>query len=629
MRISTITIKNFRSLRDVTIGFEDVTTFVGPNGTGKSTVLRALDWFFNGTKDGDLTEVDCSHGFQDQNIIVEVTFDRLSDTDRAELAKYATEGVDAFTAWKIRDASTGREYTSANAKGYAPFAAIRETGGATDKRKLYGELRTAEPGLGLPAVSSGAAVDEAMNAWEATHADQLTEAPEGLQTNFFGFNSNGKMSGLFDYVLVTADLRANEEALDNRGSIIGRILEKTVDRTLADDAIGKIVEDSRAAQQKVYDDAFKGQLAAMTSSLNEVVDRYSPGRRLKVRPSEVELRAPKTTFQVSILEAERETSVDRQGHGFQRTLLISALQLLAQSGAAGDGGVICLAIEEPELFQHPIQAQAFAKVLRSLAEDATQGVQVVYATHSPYFLEARKFSQVRRLVRADSALPDVTVHSSSVERVKGLLEGHVDDATVDRQLDGTISNRLPVAIFANTVLLVEGTTEEAVIQGVADRTSVGRLESLGISVVSVGGKSNIVLTHAILVSLGIPTHCLFDGDGGFEARSVAQGKDAAAIAQERANHALSNRKLLKYFGLTGTDFPAELEADDLTIVADTLEELLDTWPEWKLACAKLEDEAKIDLRKNNASYRQATLEAAGSPCELLVRLIDKLTTSSG
>jgi putative ATP-dependent endonuclease of OLD family len=55
-----------------------------------------------------------------------------------------------------------------------------------------------------------------MTTWEASHTDQLVDAPESLQTNFFGFNSGGKMSGLFDFVLVTADLRASEESIDGK-----------------------------------------------------------------------------------------------------------------------------------------------------------------------------------------------------------------------------------------------------------------------------------------------------------------------------------------------------------------------------------------------------------------------------
>lgn len=115
-----------------------------------------------------------------------------------------------------------------------------------------------------------------MTAWEASHTELLHEALESLQTNFFGFNSGGKMSGLFDYVLVTADLRASEESLDGKASIIGRILERSIDRTAADEEIAKIVEESRVQQQKVYKEKFETQLADMTAQLNAVVTTYSP-----------------------------------------------------------------------------------------------------------------------------------------------------------------------------------------------------------------------------------------------------------------------------------------------------------------------------------------------------------------
>src|SRR5882757_8236227 len=91
MKIQSIRIKNFRTLKDVTIPFDSVTTFIGPNGTGKSTVLRALDWFFNG-KPGSLTEKDCSFGSTDEDIEVQVTFADLTEKDCEALGKYAPEG---------------------------------------------------------------------------------------------------------------------------------------------------------------------------------------------------------------------------------------------------------------------------------------------------------------------------------------------------------------------------------------------------------------------------------------------------------------------------------------------------------------------------------------------------------
>lgn len=622
MKIQSARIKNFRTLKDVTIPFDSVTTFIGPNGAGKSTVLRALDWFFNG-KPGSLTEKDCSFGAIDEDIEVQITFSDLTEKDREALGKYAPEGAATFTAWKRRSPD-GSDILSANAKGFPDFNAIKAAGNATAKKDLYASLRRDRPDLELPAATSGAAVEQAMTAWEADHTDQLVDAPEALQTNFFGFNSGGKMSGLFDFVLVTADLRASEESIDGKSSIIGRILERSVDRAAADEEIAKIVEESRAKQQQVYEEKFKEQLDGITAQLNEVVASYSPGRSVTVSPADVELKAPKTTFEVAVLDGTTETAVERQGHGFQRTILISALQLLAQSGAASAEGVICLAIEEPELFQHPIQAQAFAKVLRSLAEDAEKRIQVTYATHSPYFLEARHFDQVRRLTRSTDEIPVVSVHYATIADVKARLQGVVDGDVVDRRLDHNVADQLAIALFANRAFLVEGTTESSVFHGIGDRSLVGSLETAGVSIVSVNGKSSIPLAHAILSSIGVPAYALFDSDGGFEARAIANGKAQEKIESERTSHAKPNRLLLKYFGLPEEDFPSANVTDEVAIFEDHLESFLsENWPEWFIACESVETETGIQLSKNQLAYRTATLRAEGEVPEMLLQILAK------
>lgn len=622
MKIQSVRIKNFRALKDVNIPFDSVTTFIGPNGSGKSTVLRALDWFFNG-KPGSLTEKDCSFGATNDDIEVQVMFTDLTESDREALGKYAPEGVTTFTAWK-RQSPDGSDVLSANAKSLPDFNPIKSANSATAKKELYAELRHNRPEMNLAAAATGAAVDQAITAWEADHIEQLVDAPEALQTNFFGFNSGGKMSGLFDFVLVTADLRASEESIDGKNSIIGRILERSVDRAAADEEIAAIVEESRKQQQKVYEEKFNAQLTAITTQLNEIVTSYSPGRSVAVYPAEVELKAPKTTFEVAVLDGTSETAVERQGHGFQRTILISALQLLAQSGAASTEGVICLAIEEPELFQHPIQAQAFAKVLRSLAEDIDKRIQVTYATHSPYFLESRHFDQVRRLTRSADEFPVVSVHYATVTDVKTKLQGIVDGEVVDRRLDHNVAEQLAIALFANRALLVEGPTESSVFYGIGDRFSPGSLEAEGISIVFVGGKTSIPLAHAILASIGVPVYALFDADVGCETRGKANGKAQQKIDDERNKHVVENRKILRYFGLAEEDFPATIVTDSVAILEDHLEEFLShNWSSWITACQDLEAETGINLSKNQNAYRNATLKSEGSVPEVLLQILAK------
>jgi len=514
---------------------------------------------------------------------------------------------------------------SANSKSYPAFNAIRSKGSAAEKKTAYNELRSSNSSVDLPAWTNVDAANQVMTVWEANHIDQLVEAPETLQTNFFGFNSGGKMSGLFDFVLVTADLRAGEEAIDGKSSIIGRILERSVDRAAADEEIAKIVEESRAKQQKVYDEKFRSQLDTMSTRLNEVVTSYSPGRAITVSPTDVELKAPRTTFEVAVRDGITHTTVERQGHGFQRTLLISALQLLAQSGAASAEGVICLAIEEPELYQHPIQAYTFAKVLRSLAEDSSKRIQVTYATHSPCFLEARHFDQVRRLTRSSGETPVVTVHLASVDEVKAKLNGIVDGQVVERQLDGIIANQLSTALFSHRAFLVEGTTESSVFHGIGDKSSLGLLEASGTSIVPVGGKSSIPLVHAILTLIGIPVYTLFDADRGFEARARANGKSQGKIDAERNSHVSANHTLLKYFNLPEEDFPDALVGEDVAVFEDHLEAfLLANWNEWRLACRELEEATGINLAKNQLAYRDATLKAEGMIPEMLISILAKV-----
>ena len=153
MKIQSVRIKNFRTLKDVTIPFDSVTTFIGPNGAGKSTVLQALDWYFNG-KPGSLTEKDCSFGATDEDIEVQVTFDDLTDKDRDALGKYAPDGVATFTGWR-RWSPDGSDVLSANAKGFPDFNAIKAASGANAKMDLYAGLRRSHPVLNLPAVNSG------------------------------------------------------------------------------------------------------------------------------------------------------------------------------------------------------------------------------------------------------------------------------------------------------------------------------------------------------------------------------------------------------------------------------------------------------------------------------------------
>jgi len=288
MKLKRARIQNFRCLEDVEISFDDVTTFIGPNGVGKSSVLRALDWFFNGGSGVALTDEDVYDKATDRRIRVEVEFDQLSADDRSALGKYA-ESRDSVVIWRTWE--NGSDKITGKAFAYPPFEEIRRLSGAMDRRSAYKSLRESDPALELPAGTSAQAVEAAMLAWERDHPGELAEA-EVSDTNFFGFAGQGKMSGLFDYVLVTADLRASEETQDSRSAVLGKILERTVDRSAADEELDELADQFHRGQSDIHARHFGPQLEAISKQLSDEVGTFTRDRSIRIRPASRPIAPP-------------------------------------------------------------------------------------------------------------------------------------------------------------------------------------------------------------------------------------------------------------------------------------------------------------------------------------------------
>lgn len=624
MRIKSVRIMNFRCLDDTRVDMEALTSFVGPNGAGKSTVLRALDWFFNGEM--HLTDDDVYSGATDsRRINVEVNFTDLTTTDREALGPtYAPPGSTSFTAWRIWD--NGSDKMTARARSFPAFEEIRNTGPAKEKKELWEKLVASGEAPGLPKWTNLTAADQAMTLWESDNPDRLEETESGV-THLFGFNGQNKLSGLFDYVLVTADLRASEESVEGKKTIIGRILERAINRDAANAAFEALAREVSEKQAAINEEHLGDQLKALAEELTTEVSAFAAGRAVRLHPRMPDVRPSPASVTVAISDALNETSVDRQGHGFQRALLISSLKLLAARGAQGDdGSVICLSIEEPELFQHPTQARVFAKVLRDLSADPKGGLQIMYATHSPYFIDPKYFDQVRRVTRLQQtpdAHPSVTIRFASMEAVTQRLDGcGVTDEALRSRWDQVCTKNLAEAFFAAAVVLVEGETDKGILDGIAAREGQAVLEVTGVTVAYSGGKQHLFIPHAILSELCIPTLVIFDNDKGCGSRLRANGKpenDAAAEANEIA----TNRRLLSYLGETVVDNPEGQISPNVHVWADSLEYVIENdWGAWETTRQTIVNSARGTAGKNAATYALAAQECPADPSGALIQVIE-------
>ena len=373
-------------------------------------------------------------------------------------------------------------------------------------------------------------------------------------------------------------------------------------------------------QAAIHDEHFRPQLEELSRDLSEAVTTFTHGRSVKISPVNTESKPQKVQFSLSIRDHLMETPVDRQGHGFQRALLIAALKLLADRGAAAEQqGVICLAIEEPELFQHPVQARAFASVLRKIAEDDRQRFQVTYATHSPFFIEATHFPQVRRVSRSNdgrSQAPTVDIAQVALDQVINRLDGLVEPETVRKRMDAVCLQKLPEALFAETVVLVEGTTDQGVIEGHAEREGIV-LAAEGTLIVEGGGKDSILLPHAILTMLGISCYLVFDGD-------------KRCVPAEKANQSQHNRNILRYLGVAEEDWPSSGAYDRYAVFEDCLEtELREKWPAWEIRRSELVNLGIGFPKKHGATYRRAAVEAADKAPDLFLEMLSWVRSIRG
>ncbi len=525
----------------------DLTILLGGNNAGKSTFLRALDFFFNGA---GLTPDDRFIG-SDEGVSVEATFDELTEADRDGFTVYARgERMVLRRSW-----DDGEETISGRSRRYADFETIRATAG-NSKRRVYREYRESNPDLGLGEATTIDAIEQELLTWEMQNAYRC-DPVETDAGNLFGFKSVGqrRLADRYKFVLVPAVRDAASEAIEKRGTILQQLLEAIAEqRAEADENLVDLQEEMRTRYSQVVETSHGPTLNELGERLTEQMRQYIPAADVMIEPSTPQLSIAPPNVTLRAGESRNVTDLGRQGHGFQRTFIISALEYLASSEEAEDADppMLHLAVEEPELYQHPPRARHFSSTLHALATRPT--VQISYATHSPYFVGPSDLSGVRlfrqaRVVGSQSDILETKITAGNLEAVRSHAP---EQKELPRFVARTLDVSLGEALFARAVILVEGETDSAVLRQAAHLHGVD-LSAQGI-VVAAPGKSSIPVAAAVLDSLDIPYLVVFDGDSATEDREpcsvCGRGTD-----RPRTAAAGENRKILAALGVAEEEFP--------------------------------------------------------------------------
>lgn len=572
MKIKKVRVSGYRALRDVSVDFDALTAFVGRNSAGKSAVLGALSLFYDlSAQLSDFDYFDCDPSGE---IRISVTFFDLLPTEEKFFGSYVRDGeltvTKVITKGGVRYLGSKpqiREFAEIRSKPFreqqAAIRALRELDSFSDFSGSTG---------------SQAAIDEALSSYESSHPEkcELIES-EGQflgPTNVGG----GSLDNFTKFVFVPAVRDASSE-LGRKGAIY-RLLEVLLLRTIAErEDVKQLNEEFERRAAEIYSKDNLGQLSEISQSINSSLQKYAPGTEVDL--DFAELKAPKLPAPEAIAlvsEDSFQCPVSHVGHGVQRAIILSVLEQLAHLDRDRSGGVeeesvpnpdLILAIEEPELYLHPLRCRFLAKTLAGLTSEVAKArTQVVYTTHSPLFVGIDRFDRIRLVSKMpceDTDTKQTSVRWSSTQEVVDSIAAAQDDgegANFDvsgfsARSETTMTVPVNEGFFADAVLLVEGYSDAAALETIAECLGLAWDEK-GLAVIPVQGKGNIDKVFAVFSKLEVSVSVCFDAD--------AHGPQS-----EQKNNARKNRCLLRLSGNEVQDFPGSGVWGNCAVFAEELE----------------------------------------------------------
>lgn len=629
MFIRSVRVRNFRSILDESLPCDSLTALVGRNGSGKSSFLSALELFYDSS--AKVTAEDFFAEDLTQQIEVWVTFIELSDEARDLFSAYLEE--DSLTVVRVFSTTEGgKPGTYHGMRLQNPdFSPVRNAGGNAAVRSAYSELRKTEKYSILPSARSADAARDAMEQWESNYPKMCSSQLDDGQ--FFGFTQVGQgyLGRFTRFIHIPAVRDAEEDATDKRGSCITEIMDLTVRNVLASRKdLTDFKEQTQTRYREILDPGNLTELSVLERSLSEALQSYAPDSGVLLQWSELEdIEVPMPQAQVKLVEDGYQATVQRTGHGLQRAFILTMLQRLAAAREVSDESEaedsetqmssapllpnLVLAIEEPELYQHPSSQRHLASVLMKLASGVIPGVaketQVIYATHSPLFVGLDRFDQIRVLRKTAHEIGEpkaTSLEKADMDAVAGELKAAKNsDAevftadTLRPRLHALMTPWMNEGFFADIAVLVEGEDDRAAILGVA-KSMNDDFDSMGVAIIPCFGKASLDRPLVIFRQLGIPVYVVWDGDHGEKDAKAEQNKYLLRLLDE------PEQDWPDFVGPTCACFKVKLEttlSDE--IGSDLLNQLL-------AEAQKESGISKKDQALKNPSVIQRVIEQAAS-----------------
>jgi len=258
-------------------------------------------------------------------------------------------------------------------------------------------------------------------------------------------------------------------------------------------------------------------------------------------------------------ENDEARNFDELGTGQQQILALSFAHAYAKYFRSERG--LILAIDEPETYLHPLAQKWLARTLFQMAED---GLQIVIATHSSYFIDLKYLEGIYLVRKGNNGT--YVINSSKQKfteycRSKGALRANED--TIIPFYSKCATPHILKGLFAKKVALVEGPTEEIALPIYFEKVRLDVLKE-GIDIIGVGGKGELAKWWRFFTHYSIPCFVCFDNDTNDDedGRKRKDALKAIGIQDEEIENLISteNWNIGDKFCIFGRDFETTLRS---------------------------------------------------------------------
>ncbi len=410
MKLVRLTLENFRSYKEVTsIDVDDITTIIGKNDMGKSTILEALEIFFN----NDVVKIapdDANIESDDKKVSIICDFSELPDklvldsgAETTLSREYLEYAPGLLRIKKVYDCCKSKP--SEEVYIVAKHPTIE---GASDLLKLKEkELQKIVKDKGLDSKLKGN--PEMRKAiWDSY--DDLNLQTVELSVSK-GLDDKSIWTRLESYLPMYALFQSDRQSNDSDNEVQNPM------KAAIQEAISEVRDEISAIEKKVREKATE-----IAKETQEALNTIDAELAKAITPDFNSPADSKWNSLFSItMKTDQGISLNKRGSGVRRMILVSFFKAQAERKAkTTNHRDIIYAIEEPETAQHPNNQRILVESFRELSQN--NNCQVLLTTHSPNLAQELPLNSLRYISKDKSGKMQIESGTDDVfEKISDVL----------------------------------------------------------------------------------------------------------------------------------------------------------------------------------------------------------------